>query len=89
MKIYRLTWLSPAEGTQLSWHHSKAAANKALKEIPVFYVRGDEVLLDEDEDDGDEVYEFDVCAEVSKVDFPSRKSDLIRWLNAHFNTDNG
>ena len=73
MKLYRCDFTGISLGVCVSWHTTKAKAEKKLREHRRDN-RGDGPIGVE-------------C--VTAVNVPTTKAELVSWLNAHLNTDNG
>ena len=77
MKLYRVSYQDPLEGTVLSWHTSK---RKAQKQKQVITREGAH------DDNGEPVH---LQPEIEPIDVPTKRAELAEWLSAHFNRDNG
>ena len=75
MKLYKVVFQDSEEGVCLMWFSSKREADKALCELQ------DEARKMNRHPHGPE------C--VDEVDVPTRKKELLQWLNSNFNRDNG
>jgi len=87
MRIYRLDY-NDDESNRVEWYANKKDAEKALAGIKKEYAEGIE------EERRKEVYQVlsDGNLESYKItleDFPTRKADVITWLNIYLNTANG
>jgi hypothetical protein len=74
MKLYRVTWIDPHEGTCYEWHPNAAAGKAALK------------ALSSDKHDPDVEYRLE--SENVPCD-PRHAAKLCVWLNERFTRDNG
>lgn len=73
MRIWRCNCYDANLGTLVSWHASRKAATQTLRTFQE--ERGDQQRT------GPEG--------IDEVEIPTDKKGLLKWLNAHFNTDNG
>lgn len=73
MRLYRLDFTDPDLGNTVSWFGSKERAEAAL------HTKQRE-RADKDSRDIDHI---------TPVDVPTRKTELLLWLNTHLDTDNG
>ena len=74
MKLYRVTWIDPHEGTCYEWHPNAAAGKAALK----------------DKKEGKHGPEVEYRLESENVPCDKRRAvQLCAWLNERFSRDNG
>lgn len=74
MKLYRVTYIHPHEGTCYEWHPTAAAAKAALKSLKA-------------ENEGHD-FEWRVESENVPVGLLHR-DEMVKWLNRRFTRDNG
>lgn len=73
MKLYRVTCIHPHEGTCYTWAGTQAAARQARKEMKDVLLAG---------------YD-DVEVTTVPVEIPTKKADLVGWLNTNYTRHNG
>lgn len=82
MRVYRVSWWHPWNGSQLSWAPSKREAQSHLRQA----MRS---LHEEEKEAGpDGNYSGEPCG-IEQLDIPTDKAGLIDWLNRQFTSDNG
>jgi hypothetical protein len=75
MKIHRIDIASDTEGTIRAWAMNAVEATQKASEVLT---------------DACEGRQFDPTTDSIKlIDFPETKREVVAWLNAYFNRDNG
>lgn len=73
MKLYRARIQTASLGCLQFWHASRRDAERAAR---------DWLKENGDEDNAS-------LSDIDRVDVPTDRAGLLRWLNVHFDTDNG
>ena len=88
MKLYKLSWQDHHQGFLATWHPSKDAAEKALREQKRDAIEAQKAMQKWQESDmeGEEPRSNDTAVDtltIFAVDFPTTKDKIIEWLNTH------
>jgi hypothetical protein len=73
MKVYRISLHDPDMGRLLGWASSKAQAKRAARQLADAMPSPQEVE----------------SVSIVRIDIPTDRAGLIRWLNDNFISDNG
>lgn len=73
MKFWRMDWFDPHMGHRIAWSTTKAGALKDKRELV--------------KENGGAIWTLE--AEIESVNVPTKRAELLDWLNFHCNSDNG
>ena len=76
MKLYRIHYYDQDTGNRYVWCRNKEQVTKEITEIKQIYKN-------------ENVSSTALDLDVDVVNFPTKKQELLEWLNYHLSTDNG
>ena len=88
MRIYKAWWYDQHEGCLQKWFANKREAEKFKREV-YNWNKKEALALAKDNPDYTYDEESIEVPRIEQIDFPTKKAEIIYWLNAHFDTNNG